>query len=222
MQAIGMIETKGLVGSIEAADAMLKAAQVELMTKEHVGGGLVTVIVTGEVGAVKAAVDAGSAAAARVGELVSVHVIPRPDGEVGVMLGEGTIQTAPVLQTSPAPAPGVATVNPGTSRAAAVAPKRPETGAPVVALPAAAAAAPAAPAAAEPAKPAGAPKAPEAPAPPAKAGKPSLAELPDLPVAELRRLLRAEEDPGMDKAAIKFARKEDLVKALQRIYKKAK
>ena len=78
MEALGMIETKGLVGSIEAADAMVKAANVHLIGKEHVGGGLVTVMVRGDVGAVKAAVEAGGAAAKRVGELVSVHVIPVP------------------------------------------------------------------------------------------------------------------------------------------------
>ena len=71
--ALGMIETKGLVGSIEAADAMVKAANVTLIGKEFVGGGLVTVMVRGDVGAVKAATDAGAAAAQRVGELVSVH-----------------------------------------------------------------------------------------------------------------------------------------------------
>lgn len=86
MQALGMIETKGLVGSIEAADAMVKAANVTLIGKEHVGGGLVTVMVRGDVGAVKAAVDAGSAAAERVGELISVHVIPRPHSEVEAIL----------------------------------------------------------------------------------------------------------------------------------------
>lgn len=80
--ALGMIETKGLVGSIEAADAMVKAANVSLVGKEHVGGGLVTVLVRGDVGAVKAATDAGAAAAERVGELISVHVIPRPHTEV--------------------------------------------------------------------------------------------------------------------------------------------
>ena len=80
--ALGMIETKGLVGSIEAADAMVKAANVYLIGKEYVGGGLVTVMV----GAVKAATDAGAAAAQRVGELVSVHVIPRPHSEVEVIL----------------------------------------------------------------------------------------------------------------------------------------
>ena len=82
MQALGMIDTKGLVASIEAADAMVKAANVTLIGKEHVGGGLVTVMVRGDVGAVKASVDAGAAAAERVGELVSIHVIPRPHDEV--------------------------------------------------------------------------------------------------------------------------------------------
>ena len=79
--ALGMIETRGLIGSIEAADAMVKAADVTLIGKVHVGGGLVTVMVRGEVGAVKAAVDAGAAAAQRVGNLISQHVIPRPHGE---------------------------------------------------------------------------------------------------------------------------------------------
>ncbi|MDR1490427.1 MAG: BMC domain-containing protein [Desulfovibrio sp.] len=85
-QALGMIETKGLVGAIEAADAMVKAANVTLTGKVLVGGGLVTVTVRGDVGAVKAATDAGAAAAGRVGELVSVHVIPRPHSEVEMIL----------------------------------------------------------------------------------------------------------------------------------------
>lgn len=80
--ALGMIETKGLIGSIEAADAMAKAANVVLVGKEYIGAGYVTVMVRGDVGAVKAATDAGAAAARRVGELVSVHVIPRPHSEV--------------------------------------------------------------------------------------------------------------------------------------------
>ncbi|CAM3598208.1 BMC domain-containing protein [Parendozoicomonas haliclonae] len=84
--ALGMIETKGLVGAVEAADAMVKAANVTLIGKETVGGGLVTVLVRGDVGAVKAATDAGAAAAERVGELISVHVIPRPHSEVEVIL----------------------------------------------------------------------------------------------------------------------------------------
>ena len=93
LQALGMIETKGLVGSVEAADAMVKAANVRLIGKVHVGGGLVTVMVRGDVGAVKAATDAGAAGAAtRVGELVSVHVIPRPHSEVEFIL--------PTLETS--------------------------------------------------------------------------------------------------------------------------
>ena len=88
-EAWGMIETKGLVGSMEAADAMVKAANVTLIGKEHVGGGLVTVLVRGDVGAVKAATDAGAAAAQRVGELISVHVIPRPHTEVETILPHG-------------------------------------------------------------------------------------------------------------------------------------
>ena len=86
MQALGMIETRGLIGSIEAADAMVKAANVTLIGKEHIGGALVTVMVRGDVGAVKAATDAGAAAAQRVGELISVHVIPRPHMEVESIL----------------------------------------------------------------------------------------------------------------------------------------
>ena len=86
LEALGMVETKGLVGSIEAADAMVKAANVRLIGKVLVGGGLVTVMVRGDVGAVKASVDAGAAAAQRVGELVSVHVIPRPHPEVELIL----------------------------------------------------------------------------------------------------------------------------------------
>jgi ethanolamine utilization protein EutM len=85
-EALGLIETRGLVGAIEAADAMVKAAQVELLGKEGVGGGLVTVMVRGDVGAVKAATDAGAAAAEKVGELISVHVIPRPHADVEAIL----------------------------------------------------------------------------------------------------------------------------------------
>lgn len=81
-QALGMVETKGLVGAVEAADAMVKAANVKLCGKEKIGSGLVTVMVRGDVGAVKAAVDAGAAAAKRVGELYAVHVIPRPHDDV--------------------------------------------------------------------------------------------------------------------------------------------
>ena len=86
MQALGMIETKGLVASVEAADAMVKAANVTLIGKVHVGGGLVTVMVRGDVGAVKAATDAGAAAAERVGDLISVHVIARHNEYVEFIL----------------------------------------------------------------------------------------------------------------------------------------
>jgi len=86
MNALGMVETRGLVGAIEAADAMVKAANVEIVGREQVGGGLVTVMVRGDVGAVKAATDAGAVAAERVGDLKSVHVIPRPHSDVEVIL----------------------------------------------------------------------------------------------------------------------------------------
>lgn len=86
LEALGMVETKGLVGSIEAADAMVKAANVLLIGKEYIGAGYVTVMVRGDVGAVKAATDAGAAAARRVGELVAVHVIPRPHSEIEKIL----------------------------------------------------------------------------------------------------------------------------------------
>ena len=82
MKSKGFIETKGLVAAIEAADVMVKAANVELIGKKLIGGGLVTVMIEGDVGAVKAAVDAGAAAARKVGELVSVHVIARPNPEL--------------------------------------------------------------------------------------------------------------------------------------------
>ena len=88
-EALGLIETKGLIGSVEAADAMVKAANVILIGKEYIGAGYVTVMVRGDVGAVKAATDAGAAAARRVGELVSVHVIPRPHAEVEKILPKG-------------------------------------------------------------------------------------------------------------------------------------
>ncbi|MCO5385505.1 BMC domain-containing protein [Desulfosporosinus sp.] len=84
--ALGMVETKGLIGAIEASDAMVKAANVRLIGKTLVGGGLVTVMVRGDVGAVKAATDAGAAAANRVGELISIHVIPRPHTDVEMIL----------------------------------------------------------------------------------------------------------------------------------------
>ena len=93
--ALGMIETRGLVGAIEAADAMVKAASVTIVGQTKAGGGLVTTLVRGEVGAVKAATDAGATAARRVGELVSVHVIPRPHSEV-----EGILPSIPAEATA--------------------------------------------------------------------------------------------------------------------------
>ena len=93
--SLGMIETKGLIGAIEAADAMVKSANVQLVGKEQVGGGLVTVMVRGDVGAVKAATDAGAAAAEKVGELISVHVIARPHTEVYVILPKGRPNQGP-------------------------------------------------------------------------------------------------------------------------------
>ncbi len=89
-EALGMVETKGLVGMVEAADTMVKAAKVTLIGYEKVGGGLVTAIVRGDVAAVKSATDAGAAAARRVGELVSVQVIPRPHGSLEETLPIGT------------------------------------------------------------------------------------------------------------------------------------
>jgi len=88
--ALGMVETKGLVGAIEAADAMVKAANVVLIGSEYVGGGFVTVMVRGDVGAVKAATDAGAAAAKRIGELVSVHVISRPHQDIEMILPQNS------------------------------------------------------------------------------------------------------------------------------------
>jgi ethanolamine utilization protein EutM len=85
-EALGMVETRGLVGAIEAADAMVKAANVELIGYEKIGSGLVTVMVRGDVGAVKAATDSGASAAQKVGEVVSIHVIPRPHTDVEKIL----------------------------------------------------------------------------------------------------------------------------------------
>lgn len=99
MQALGMIETKGLIGAIEAADAMTKAANVTLIGKEKVGSGLITVMITGDVGAVKAAVDAGAAAAEQVGHLVGVHVIARPHDEIENILKKEVVEKEVVEET---------------------------------------------------------------------------------------------------------------------------
>ena len=86
VQALGMVETRGLIAAVEAADAMVKAADVEIIGTEKIGSGLVSVMVRGDVGAVKAATEVGAAAAARLGELVAVHVIPRPHSDVEKIL----------------------------------------------------------------------------------------------------------------------------------------
>jgi ethanolamine utilization protein EutM len=104
-EALGMVETRGLIGAIEAADAMVKAANVSLIGKQQIGSGLVTVMVRGDVGAVKASVDAGAAAAKRVGDLYGVHVIPRPHGEVEGILpsAQAERKAAPAVKKAAAP-----------------------------------------------------------------------------------------------------------------------
>ena len=191
MKALGMIETKGLVAAIEAADAMVKAANVSLQCKEHVGGGLVTVMVRGDVGAVKAATDAGAAAAERVGELISVHVIPRPHGEVEEILGE---LPPPAAEPAPKPEPP--------------APPKPEQPPEPIALPDPEPEPPAREAAPEP-KPQPKPKE----AAPAKAdvAVPSEAELEAMPVVQLRVLARSLDVEGMSRREIRDAKKDQLL-----------
>ena len=101
MEALGMVETKGLVALIEAADAMLKAANVQLVGWEKVGSGLVTVFVVGDVAAVKAAVDAGASAASKIGEVVSVQVIPRPHEELAGVLPSRASRAVPQVDSTP-------------------------------------------------------------------------------------------------------------------------
>ena len=110
-RALGMVETRGLIASIEAADAMVKAARVQLLGKEKVGGGLVTILVEGETAAVKSAVDAGAAAAQRVGKLISTHIIPRPDYQIeAIIVRNAGIETKrnkrkPIPETKTKPLP---------------------------------------------------------------------------------------------------------------------
>jgi len=101
LMALGMVETRGLIGSIEAADAMVKAANVSLTGMEYIGGGFVTVMVRGDVGAVKAATDAGAAAAKRIGDLVSVHVIPRPHADLEMVMTKRPKSSAVRQKASP-------------------------------------------------------------------------------------------------------------------------
>lgn len=191
MKALGMIETKGLVAAIEAADAMVKAANVSLQCKEHVGGGLVTVMVRGDVGAVKAATDAGAAAAERVGTLISVHVIPRPHGEVEEILdGPPEPQSPPAAPAAPKPSQP----KPEPPQPKAEEPKpapQPKPEAP---------------------KPAPQPK----PAEPAKAKAPEMdvptdEELEAMPVVQLRVLARSLNVEGMSRREIRDAKKDQLL-----------
>jgi hypothetical protein len=191
MQAIGMVETRGLVASVEAADAMLKAAQVGLVVKEHVGGGLVTVIVTGDVGAVKAAVDAGGAAAARVGQLISTHVIPRPADEVGLMLAgpaAGPDPVGPVVPPEPDPEPALPELTPELVSEPAVEPDAEAEPEPIEAVE------------------------------PATVIRVPVEELTTLTVQELRSLARQEPGLGLTKPAIRSAHKEELIAGLARLY----
>jgi len=107
-EALGMIETRGLVGSIEALDAMVKSANVRLVRRKLSGGGLVTVMIEGDVGAVKAAVDAGTAAASALGTVVSTHVIPRPDDETAKLWKEGVVPSKKSAPQAPPAADGEA------------------------------------------------------------------------------------------------------------------
>ncbi len=195
MKALGMIETRGLVAAIEAADAMVKAANVSLQCKEHVGGGLVTVMVRGDVGAVKAATDAGAAAAERVGELISVHVIPRPHGEVEEILGELPPPDAapqpelPVEEPQPEPEPEPEPEQPPQP----IAPPEP----PVAVVP-----------------PEPEPQ-PESQSEPRQAapdgGIPTDEELEAMPVVQLRVLARSLNVEGMSRREIRDAKKEPLL-----------
>ena len=182
-----MIETKGLVGSIEAADAMLKAANVTLASKTHVGGGLVTVMVRGDVGAVKAAVDAGAAAAERVGELISVHVIPRPADDVEYILDP---LTPPEPPADPKPK-----LEPETERAA-----EPE-----------AEMEPEPPAQPEPEDPSLEEEDPEEEAHAAELESLSEESMQRMTVARLRAVARALGATGMTRREIRFAKKEELI-----------
>lgn len=199
MKALGMIETCGLVASIEAADAMVKAANVTLTCKEHVGGGLVTVMVRGDVGAVKAAVDAGAAAAERVGELISIHVIPRPHQEL-----EGILQAPAPVTPTPKPPEGPEPQKEPSKAAPAPAPR-----------PSVSQVAPAPQPATEPE--------PEAAAQEGQGEEQTALRLQDLtdevlesmPVVKLRSAARNVGLTSMTRKEIRFAKKEELVAAIR-------
>ena len=202
MNALGMIETKGLVGSIEAADAMLKAANVVLASKTHVGGGLVTVMVRGDVGAVKAAVDAGAAAAERVGELVSVHVIPRPAADVEYIIDP--------LTPAPDPEPEPPAAEPEQEPEAPAPAAEPEVPSDPV------------PEEAAPAEESVQASAEEEPADPEEEEEVQAGEFADLSeetmrkmtVAKLRAAARAIGTTGMSPREIRFAKKDELIERI--------
>ena len=218
-KALGMIEVYGRVADVEALDAALKAADTHLVSLSKVGGGLTTIFVEGEVAAVKASVEAGGAAADRVGKLVSTHVIPRPDPSVREMLRRdiqippsgtapdgsngpnGSVVPPEEEEDVPAPAPAVkAAPVQAAAPAAPIAKPAPAVEAAPVAKPA--------PAPAPTAEPA--PAAKPAPAPAAKAA-PADPELSGLTVSKLRQLARNTEGFPMDKAEIRFAKKDALL-----------
>ena len=214
-KALGMIEVYGRVADVEALDAALKAADTSLVSLSKVGGGLTTIFVEGEVAAVKASVEAGGAAAARVGTLISTHVIPRPDPSVREMLRRD-IQIPP-SGTSPDGSNGPnGSVVPPDPEAPAPAPAEAKV-APAPATKPAAAPAPAVkPAPAPAAKPAPAPAVKPAPAP-AKPAEPADPELSKLTVSKLRQLARSTEGFPMDKAEIRFAKKDALLNGFQQV-----
>ena len=218
-KALGMIEVYGRVADVEALDAALKAADTHLVCMSKVGGGLTTIFVEGEVAAVKASVEAGGAAADRVGNLVSTHVIPRPDPSVREMLRRD-IQIPP-SGTAPdgSNGPNGSIVPPAEEEAPAPA-VRPVPAASVVKPAPAQAPAQAKPAPASKAAPAPAPKAAPAPAPKAAPAKPADPELSGMTVSKLRQLARNTEGFPMDKAEIRFAKKDALLAGFQAVKKK--
>ncbi len=195
MKALGMIETRGLVAAVEAADAMVKAANVSLQCKEHVGGGLVTVMVRGDVGAVKAATDAGAAAAERVGELISVHVIPRPHTELEGILGELPPPSGGPAPEPPAPPEASEPVQPEKEPEPEIEAAQPEEPEPAL----------------EPAQQEG-PEADEAEgAEVPAAGELTPEALEAMPVVQLRVLARSLNVEGMTRREIRDAKREQLL-----------
>lgn len=219
-----MIETRGLVAAIEAADAMVKAANVSLTCKEEIGGGLVTVMVRGDVGAVKAATDAGAAAAERVGELISVHVIPRPHEELEGILGDPDdaapkAPEGPVEEVSPEVTAEPEKDQPEEPEETGFAPAEPVETAPEEVQEAPEAQELTSPEETEPET-----VQTEAPEAPAKADAPETGVLEkkkytpgflsSKSVAKLRELARGLEIDNMTKADIRFAKKQELIEKI--------